>query len=581
MTPRWLTKRGFKGDVQLDYVLGQKSRGDVFGSFLPHDQRVNSNTDKYPYDDSRWSTLGTQDFFLPLDSRLKSKFTLVSDNDYVIDFSELRDSKLERFLESNVFLGRSFGPSGRFGLVTSGTYADDLQSPDNQDRDDFLLQRFGHVDVAALSAPLGFLARLVPDLDVQFTNFQPISEATDELPLNPTVDMMGNLLTGATVVGDNLFLDTGIDALPNRKERGSNPNDPTDPNRDDAPGGSENDGRFQEGEPLADKGQRLVLTPRLAIPFRLADLVEVYPEVGWNQTLWNTSHQGFEERGGFLARADARTQLQRRLGRTITHVFEPQLGYALSTKDSGDNDPLFVPGTAVPQQRIRQLDLDNTVLDPADRVDNLHLATFGFNNRFYRRRGRGRGPQLMGDLTVSSGYDIKDERFALLVADGRAYPWQGASLRFSLGYDPQKTRLNEALGQFSWRHDAGHFLSVRYRYLRDAPEFFEDFDSGKRFDQARDQDRVSQINAQLRLALTQRWSVSYNIAYSFQEQFLINNRGSIEYTSACDCWGAGIELGRNRVGGIQVGVIYRFVGLGEDRGLGRGDTRRSGLVESF
>jgi hypothetical protein len=83
-----------------------------------------------------------------------------------------------------------------------------------------------------------------------------------------------------TVVGDDLFLDTGLDALPSPKEPGyldpSTMPDPTDPDEDNfdplTGSGTEGDGRFQEGEPLMDRGQRLLVNPRVALPLRLADV---------------------------------------------------------------------------------------------------------------------------------------------------------------------------------------------------------------------------------------------------------------------------------------------------------------------
>ena len=101
----------------------------------------------------------------------------------------------------------------------------------------------------------------------------------------------------------------------------------------------------------------------MGLPWRLGDAVELYPEVGWHQTLYQTDAQGFEERGVFTGRVDLRTRLRRRFGERLIHLVEPRVGYAVVTGETQSDNPLFVPRTAVPQRRIRQLELENVVIE--------------------------------------------------------------------------------------------------------------------------------------------------------------------------------------------------------------------------
>lgn len=575
LAPHWLSKRGFKNDAELDYVVGEKSRGGVFASYL-HDERVDPNSLAEPFDNSRWTALGTQDFFLAEGAHFKSNFAFVSDNQYPIDFSELRQHRYDRFLESVAFVDKGMGRSGELGLVTSALYANDMQNPDNEDRDAYLLQRFPWIEFDALPTPMGPGSRLVPALDVQFINYQPFHQATSEFP----IDLAG---PGAVVVGDRTFLDTGIDALPDVDELGFIPVVNPDPNRDDVSlGGPERDGLFEEGEPLPDKGQRFVFRPRLALPWRLFDRLELYPEIGWNQTLWQSVAQGIEERGGFFGRLEARAGLQRQVSPEVTHLLEPRVGWVLATKNSASGDPLYQPGTAVPQRRLRQLDLDNIALDPADRVDDFHAVTLGAGNRFYRRRGAGQAPALLADVALSSEYRLDDEKFGWLILDGRAYPLRHGSTRFSFGFDPEKGVVSEALTDLAWSFGGGHRVALGYRYLRDVPEFFEDFDQqNKRYTDFKQMNRVSQLNVSARLALTERWAATYDAAYSFADSFLITNRGGIEYTSACRCWAAAFELAEDRAYGVQFNLRYRFIGLGADAGFGSSGGLGPGSLDGF
>ena len=61
--------------------------------------------------------------------------------------------------------------------VPSVVYADDLQNPDDQDRDKFLLQRLPTLGMAALPAAaaesLPVLSRIIPSFDAEYTYFVP------------------------------------------------------------------------------------------------------------------------------------------------------------------------------------------------------------------------------------------------------------------------------------------------------------------------------------------------------------------------------------------------------------------------
>ncbi|MGH7343202.1 MAG: LPS-assembly protein LptD, partial [Candidatus Rokuibacteriota bacterium] len=206
LTPRWLQKRGAKGDVEVEWVSGAESEGAVFGSFL-HDQDVDAHSASEPFGPDRWVVKGREDVFLPAEARFQSDFYFVSDNQYPTDFEQLGNARTLRFLESNAWLGRDFGSAGLLGLVGSADYADDLQNPDNLDRDEFVLQRLPQLDAVMLPAPLPSFRWLVPSLGARYTRFSQLGSAQGQRP------------TGV-VVGDDLFLDTGIDSLPDAQEPG-------------------------------------------------------------------------------------------------------------------------------------------------------------------------------------------------------------------------------------------------------------------------------------------------------------------------------------------------------------------------
>ena len=371
LTPRWMSERGFKADAELEYVYGAESYGWLFGAYAD-DQKIDPDSFEEPYARNRWSALGAQDMFGPGELRFQTRFLFASDNEYALDFDELRSHRADRFLESTAFLGRSFG-AGRYGLLAAAYYADDMQNPDDQDRDAYVLQRLPDVQAALLPGPLAWLGWLQPSMDVDYTYFRPLDSAVEE--------------RGTTRLEPG-FLDTGVDSLPTGQERPASLGDSHQDDNTRIGGafsdGTEGDGIFQEGEPLTDEGQRLWLHPRLAVPFQLGG-VEVYPEIGWHQTLYDTRERDFEQRGFPTGRVDLRAPLRRRFGAGGVHVLEPLVGYALAWADSQSDNPLFVPATAVPQERIRALDLDAVTRDTADRVRRSNRVSFGFGNRFYGR----------------------------------------------------------------------------------------------------------------------------------------------------------------------------------------------------
>jgi lipopolysaccharide assembly outer membrane protein LptD (OstA) len=565
LTPHWLEKRGVKGDIDLEYVYGQRSGGSLFAAFLSDDE-IDPNTPAYPYDRERWAVAGRQDFFLPGGWRAKTDFRFVSDNQYVEDFEKLGSQGNDRFLESRAFAGRSLGSTGRLGLVGSAAFADDMQSPDNRDRDRFLLQRLPDLAFSLLPGPLPWVSHIAPALDLHYTYFRPWERPPD-------------------VPGrwDHVFLDTGIDALPDPGEGvGSDPHgDNYDPTSN--PSGPQGDGRFQEGEPLADRGHRLLLTPRVGLPWRLGDAVELYPEVGWHQTLYQTDAQGFVERGLFTGRVDLRTRLRRRFGEGLVHLIEPRLGYALITGDGQGSNPLFVPRTAVPQRRVRQFELDNVVRDPADRIHRFNGITLGLGNRIYDTLSGGGAPRLLADVNLSGQYDFSEGEFGNLVIEGRSYPWRGLAPRFSFGFDPEAGAVDEALAELGWSFAGGHGVAFRYRYLRSIPQFFEDFPAheGRFEDYEEGFDRINQVNLHLRFAFTQSWIATYELAYTFERSLLLMNRGGLEYHSRCGCWAVRLELSDDRVGGAQVNLLYKLTGLGGRGEFTGADRLGGGLLDGL
>ena len=110
-------------------------------------------------------------------------------------------------------------------------------------------------------------------------------------------------------------------------------------------------------------------------------------------------------------------------------------------------------------------------------------------------------------------------------------------------------------------------MTAQYRYLRDIPAFFEDFErQNDRFENFVDVSEVNQVSGSVRVRLTRLWSADYRLVYSFDLSDLILQRGTVRYRSRCDCWGIGVAISDTRDRGVQFNIVYELVGLGKRRG---------------
>ena len=545
LTPRYSTDWGFGAAAALDYAAGPRSGGELVAAYY-HDEDIDPDTPDTPYGRDRWNSTGSQHWVLPGDVEVRAVHRLASDNDMPFDFGELEEFRNDRFLVSQASVSGAAGGLEQAGASLGARFVDDLQSPDDLDRDRFLLQRWPEVKLDLLPTGWAGLAGLVPSLDVDYAWFQARDSARGELP-------------GAVAGAGGIFLDTGIDALPNSDEPQPGLVPVADPHGDDfGPlGGSEGDGLFQEGEPLADRGQRLLLHPRLALPVEWAGL-QLVPEVGWHQTFYDTRRRGSRERGFLTARADLSTRLRRDFG-AFVHVLEPQLGYALAWSRFQGRNTIFVPGTAVPQGRLRALELDSVTRDDADRIPRAQLLRAGAANRFY-----GSGGELWADVSLHALYDFEENALDALIVDGRAFPSEAVELQFHLDVDPERGSVDEGLLAARTEVAAGLTLHGAYRWVDEIPAFFEDFISGDRFDEDGSFRHINQAEAGFDVDLTRHWSLRYRLAHSFDDSRVLANKGGLEYFSGCGCWAVALTVSQDRTRDVDAALEVKLLGLGGD-----------------
>ncbi len=550
LQPEYQQRRGFKPSADLEYVFGERSQGNLYGTFI-HDISVDPSDRSTPYSQDRWASSWLHSQALPADFELRIDAAAMSDNDVPFDF-EFGDAS-ERFLESAGFFDRRSGPLDRFAATAGVRVADDLQNPNNEDRDSFMQQRLPEVMLGAVAGPVPMLPGLVASADLEYANFRPYHDQEKELPTS-------------TRVGD-LFYDIGIDGIPFSMD-----------------GPSEGDGLFEEGEAVADRGQRVIANPRLSYPLRLLDRLELVPEVGYHGTFYDTEFADFEQRNLMTARVDLSSRVRGEvelpfgIGSAV-HTMEPKVGWAYITGTGQGDNPLLVPQTAVPQKRLRQLSPENRTRDSADRIDDLSAVILSLANRLV---SPGSG-MMLGELMVSSEYRFSDREWGLLILEGEAARVRGVKVRFHGGWDLEKSVVSEGLVNASWTHATGHELGLGYRYLRDIPQVFEAFNFDERFDEFEEGfGRINQIRGVSRAQLNPRWALTYRGFYSFENNLSLRHLAGVEYLSACRCWAIRLEVDSDRTRGIGVNLQYRLLAFGDDGGRLFGGSRDSGsLFDAF
>lgn len=166
-TPEYLSKRGFKPRLDLEYVQGQRSGGRLQGSFIRDDVTADEAPSTREFSPNRWSLIWNHDQHLPADWRFKADVKLASDFRYARDFEDLERYRNYRHLESSVFAFNHFGADGRFGATAAVRWADDQQVAGSP----FLLQRLPELRFDILPAVVTQLPGLVASMPTNYTYF--------------------------------------------------------------------------------------------------------------------------------------------------------------------------------------------------------------------------------------------------------------------------------------------------------------------------------------------------------------------------------------------------------------------------
>lgn len=554
--PQWTSRRGLHNRVDLERVFGSRGYSKLGGALLLNDPQISKRNRSARLPETRWAFWLRHEQPLAPGFRLGADVRRISDNEYPIDFRDLDGAgavRSSRFLRS-----RAWATGARLGLYAGVELGavDDLQSPDAQDRDRFLLYRLPDVHLSSLPRRLGPLP-LQAGLDARYTSF--VNQGDDRV------------LAGTRSV-NGIFFDTGPDGLFDADEPDALGGFPgTDSSGDNLT--FEGDGRFQEGELLADSGQRLDLFPRVLLPLR-GGPIEFLGEGGLRTTVYASKHRGLASRALWTGRFDARTRLFRRFelgGTQLRHLVEPKLAFAFITPQSQRTNPLFVPEAALREERLIDGDLRLLSRNPSDRIGSERLLQVAVANRLLADAENGEAPRQLASLRLSSGYDFERGRATNVFLNSVFSPGAGVSGEFDVSYDPKARRLKELRGILGWTGKRNS-VSLNYRFQRDLPLVFERFRFANSFSRFKGRfRRVNQLSGSGKLRVTSRVDLYGSGLALFESQTKTGTVGLILHSS-CRCWDLiGSVTRRLRPADTRFSLTLRLAGLGF--GLGGASAR--------
>ncbi|MFI5316228.1 MAG: LPS-assembly protein LptD [Myxococcota bacterium] len=569
--PEWVSRRGFATTTITDYVNGEDGKGHGGFSILPSDREV-ATSDVEFFSDNRWAYWLRHQQSLAPGVSFGIDLNQLSDNSMVFDFPLLlgRDMQHQRMVESAGWIGAA--GDGLYGSALI-SFNNDLESPNDLDRDGLFLQRIPDLHASALQRPL-FNLPVLGSIFTRFTNF---------MQLSPKRTLFGI----APIHGQ--FFDTGIDGRftagePNAKNQFSSTGDPNldDANNPNHTTTTEGDGVFEEGELLADSGQRLDFFPKLSLPMQVG-FVNALMEGGARETVYFPSQEATAARTLWTVRGDARAPFARTfaLGTLpLEHIVEPRIAFAATFTPNQTDNPLFIPEPARVEPRLIDGDIRLITEDPSDRVPDARLLQLQVSNRLYGPgRKDGEPARLYGDLRFGTDYDWIQNAFTRVFALADFDPSREISIGLDGGWAPQDHRLQDMRGTVSWQTAIGNVIRFGYRYNRNPNPVYGFLARGSEYEAPSNPGQtINQIDLSSYIVATSYLELFADGFKSLEKHGGEGGRVGTLVISTCKCWDLMLSLERSaRVNDTRVSFQFRLTGLGESSRGKEYDRHHEGL----
>lgn len=294
------------------------------------------------------------------------------------------------------------------------------------------------------------------------------------------------------------------------------------------------------------KGQRLNLRPYLSAFFSPLPWLEVVPELGYRERLYETSSSGpgSEEDGIY--------DFSLRMGTSFSRVFHGGLGNYKKIRHSIDPEVIY---SYVPNESQEHL----PYFDSLDRIGVANRVTYALTNRFTARLEPQAGVvEYLEFLNVrlSQSYDIRQSRHDRQdvndvdpLGDVRGEllwsPTRNTFVDLDARYDVHNRSLDGFNARTGLRDQGGNSLSVDYRYSRAETEYA---DQGSEY-----------VSGTATLALLAPFYLGYQHRFDIQDQVSLEKVFDVEYRS--QCWSLFLTL-RDRIDERQYVLVFALSGIG-------------------
>ena len=294
------------------------------------------------------------------------------------------------------------------------------------------------------------------------------------------------------------------------------------------------------------KGQRLNLRPYLSAFFSPLPWLEVVPELGYRERLYETSSSGpGSEQDGIY-------DFSLRMGTSFSRVFHGGLGNYRKIRHSIDPEVVY---SYVPNESQEHL----PYFDSLDRIGVANRVTYSLTNRFTARLEPQPGVvEYLEFLNfrLSQSYDIRQSRHDRQgvnevdpLGDVRGEllwsPTRNTFFDLDARYDFHNRSLDGFNARTGLRDQGGNSLSVDYRYSRAETEYAG---QGSEY-----------VSGTASLALLAPFYLGYQHRYDIQDRVSLEKVFDLEYRS--QCWSLFLTL-RDRIDERQYVIVFALSGIG-------------------
>lgn len=294
------------------------------------------------------------------------------------------------------------------------------------------------------------------------------------------------------------------------------------------------------------KGQRLNVRPYLSAFFSPLPWLEVVPELGYRERLYETSSSGPG------SEADGIYDFSFRMGTSFSRVFHGGLGNYKKIRHSIDPEVVY---SYIPNESQEHLPF----FDSLDRIGVANRVTYSLTNRFTARLEPQPGVvEYLEFLNVrlSQSYDVRQSRHGRQdvnevdpLGDVRAEllwsPTHNTFFDLDARYDFHNRSLDGFNARTGLRDQGGNSLSVDYRYSREETEYAT---QGAEY-----------VAGTASLALLAPFYLGYQHRYDIQDRVSLEKVFDLEYRS--QCWSLFLTL-RDRIDERQYVLVFALSGIG-------------------